>query len=103
MEGLVLDLDIEKKMKALVDAGYYSSESEVIKDAIMSLFRENTELKIGVAIELYKKGEVSLGKAAEIAGMTTIEFKEILIKRKFTREIEVRSVEEMDKKLKKYL
>ncbi|MBE9593207.1 MAG: UPF0175 family protein, partial [Proteobacteria bacterium] len=28
--------------------------------------------------ELYKKGEVSLSKAAEIVGMTTIEFKEIL-------------------------
>ena len=44
-----------------------------------------------------------MSKAAEIAGMTTIEFKEILGKRGFTREIEARSAEEMDEKLRKYL
>ena len=98
-----LSVDIEKKVKALVDAGYYLSESEVIKDAIMSLFRENVELKVAVAIELYRKGEVSLSKAAEIAGMTTIEFKEILGKRGFIREVEARPAEEMDKKLERYL
>ena len=101
MEGLTVD--IEKKVKALVDAGYYSSESEVIKETIVSLFRENMELKVTVAIELYKKGEVSLSKAAEIAGMTTIEFKEVLGKRGVIREVEARPAEEMDKKLKRYL
>jgi predicted HTH domain antitoxin len=98
-----LSVDIEKKIKALVNAGYYSNDIEVIKDAVLRLFRENAEFKISAAIELYKKGEVSLSKAAEIAGMTTIEFKEILGKRGFIREIEARSSEEMDKKLSKYL
>jgi predicted HTH domain antitoxin len=63
---------------------------DVIKDAISSLFRENAQLKVSTAIELYKKGEVSLSKAAEFAGMTTIEFKDILGKRGFIREIEAR-------------
>ena len=98
-----LSVDIERKVRALVDAGYYSSESEVIKNAVLSLFRENTELNVTVAIELYKKEDVSMSKAAEIAGMTTIEFKEILGKRGFTREIEARPAEEMDEKLRKYL
>jgi len=98
-----LSVDIERKVRALVDAGYYSNKSEVIKNAVISLFRENTELNVTVAIELYKKGEVSLSKAAEIAGMTTIEFKEILGKRGFTREIEARPAEEMDEKLRKYI
>lgn len=69
-----LSVDIERKVKALVDAGYYSNKSEVIKNAVISLFRENT-----------------------------IEFKEILGKRGFTREIEARPAEEMDEKLRKYL
>jgi len=98
-----LSVDIERKVGALLDAGYYSNKSEVIKNAVISLFRENTELNVTVAIELYKKGEVSLSKAAEIAGVTTIEFKEILGKRGFTRVIEARPAEEMDKKLRKYL
>lgn len=98
-----LSVDIARKVKALVDAGCYPSEYEVIKNAVISLFRENTELNVAVAIELYKKGEVSLSKAADIAGMTTIEFKEILGKRGFTREIEARPAEETDDKLRKYL
>ena len=47
-----LSVDIERKVKALVDAGYYSNKSEVIKNAVISLFRENTELNVTVAIEL---------------------------------------------------
>jgi predicted HTH domain antitoxin len=90
-------------VKALVNAGYYSSELDVIKDAIRSLFRENAELKVNVAIELYKEEEVSLSKAAEMAGVTTIEFKDILGKQRIMREIEARSAVEMDRKLKKYL
>lgn len=95
--------DLERKVKALVRGGYYSSEIEVMKDAVKSLFRENAELNINAAIELYRKGQVSLSKAAEIAGMTTVEFKEILGKRGIVREIEARPAAEMDKKLKKYL
>lgn len=98
-----LSADLERKVKALVSGGYYSSKLELIKEALKNLFRENVELNINAAIELYKKGEVSLSKASEIAGVTTIEFKEILAKRGIIREIEARSAAEMDKKLKKYL
>lgn len=99
----VLSVGVDRKIKALVNAGYYSSELDVIKDAIRSLFRENTELKINAAIELYKEEEISMSKAAEMAGMNTIEFKETLGKRGIIREIESRSALEMDRKLKKYL
>jgi len=98
-----LSADLERKVKALVSGGYYPSKLDVIKDAVKSLFRENVELNINAAIELYRKGEVSLSKAAEIAGVTTIEFKEILGKRGIIREIEARPTVEMDRKLKKYL
>ncbi|NQE05600.1 hypothetical protein C5S32_06985 [ANME-1 cluster archaeon GoMg1] len=33
-----LSVDIERKVRALVDAGYYSNKSEVIKNAVISLF-----------------------------------------------------------------
>lgn len=59
------------------------------------------ELKISLAIELYLKEKVSLAKAAELAGMTTIEFKEVLAGRGIIRETEGKSVKEIDKKLKK--
>ena len=86
-------------MREIVREWVNKGESEAVKN----LFRENSELNINAAIELYRKGEVSLSKAAEIAGVTTIEFKEILAKRGIIREIEARPAAEMDKKLKKYL
>lgn len=91
-----------KKVNALVTAGYYSNESEIVRDAIISLFETDRELNLKASIELYKKGEISLRKAAEIAGMTSIEFKDVLAKKGFLRTIEARSTEEMDRKLKKY-
>jgi predicted HTH domain antitoxin len=100
---VALSVGLERKVKALVDAGYYSNETEVLTAAVLSLFRENRELNVTVAIELYKTGEVSLSKAAEIAGLSTIEFKEVLGKSGFVREIEARPAEEMDKKLRKQL
>lgn len=95
--------DIERKIKALVKVEIYSSEMEVIKDAIKNLFREKSDLNVSAAIELYRDGQISLNKAAEMAGMTSIGFKELLINRGLIWEIEARPCDEMDKKLKKYM
>ena len=62
------------------------SEEELLKEAIRALFEVNPQLKIEVALELYKDGEVSLEKAAEIAGMGIIEFREFVSK-KIRREV----------------
>jgi len=58
--------------------GRGTSKSEVVKDALRLLLETRKELKTVSAVELYKSGEISLGKAAEIAGVTVIEFKEML-------------------------
>ncbi len=60
---------------------------------------EETELKISSAINLFLKGKVSLAKAAEFAGITTIEFKEVLAAKGIIRETEGISVKEIDEKL----
>lgn len=98
-----LSADIERKIKALVKVGIYSSEMEVIKDAIKNLFREKSYLNVSAAIELYREGQISMNKAAEMAGMTAIGFKDLLINRGLTWKIEARPCNEMDKKLKKYM
>jgi len=62
------------------------SEDELLKEAIRALFELNPQLKIEAALELYRDGEVSLEKAAEIAGMGVVEFREFVSK-KFRREV----------------
>ena len=78
---------ISDEITALVKAGFYSSRSDVAKDALRCLFENKPHLKLTAAVELYNSGDVSLGKAAEIAEMTTPDFKEALADRGTIRTI----------------
>jgi len=73
---------------------YYPSKSDLSRDAFRVLLNTRSELKISLAIELYLMGKVSISRAAEFAGITTIEFKEILAGRGIVRETEGKSAEE---------
>ena len=78
---------ISDEISALVKAGFYSSKSDVAKDALRCLFEHKPHLKVTAAVELYNSGEVSLGRAAEIAEMSTPDFKEALAERGVVRAI----------------
>jgi predicted HTH domain antitoxin len=86
---------LEKELRALIKSGYYGSVEDALKDAVRTLLRVNPDLRTVTAVELYKEGEISLGKAAEIAGVTTIEFKDILVDRGIRRNVGSRSAEEL--------
>src|SRR3989339_440580 len=73
-----IPLIYEEKIEGAIAAGYYSNKSEVVRDALRELFQSKSNLRIASAVELYKKERVSLGRAAELAGVTSIEFKDIL-------------------------
>jgi len=88
----------EDEIEAVVDAGYYSSKSDVIRDALRLLFESKKNLKISAAIEMYKKGKVTLSKAAEIVGIDTVSFKEILKDRGIKIEVKVDSKKKLNKR-----
>lgn len=94
-EVLALPVTIEKEIKALIKYGYYSSIDEAIKDAFRTLLNVKPDLRISAAIELYKEGEISLSKAAEMVGVSTIEFKDTLANRGIIRKVGARSKEEL--------
>ena len=89
VESFSLPELIHDEIVALVKTGYYSSKSDVAKDAFRCLLEHKPELKSSAAVELFKTGKVSLGKAAEIAGVSTPEFKQMLADRKVMRKIHV--------------
>ena len=89
----------EKEVKILLKK---YSEEELLSEAIKALFEVNPRLRLEVAKELYKEGEVSLEKAAEIAGLGVIEFREI-ISRDLGRIVESEDLKGKIKKLEKYL
>ena len=82
---------VEKEIDALIKRGYYTNRAEFVEDAIMAFFELRKEMKIAAVVELYKKGEVSISKAAELAGFNIEEMKRFLadkgveIKRGFTK------------------
>lgn len=79
---------IEKEINALIKANYYPSMSDAIKDAFRALFEAKPNLRIISAQLLYKNNEVSLSKAAEIAGVSIEDFKEMLASAGIERVIE---------------
>lgn len=87
---------ISDEISALVKAGFYSSKSDVAKDALRCLFEHKPHLKVTAAVELYNSGQASLGKAAEIAEMSTADFKDALAERGIVKAI--KSTEERVKK-----
>jgi len=87
----------------LVGIGRYPSKKELIRDALCALIRAKAELKRDLAIELYKKNEVSLSRAAEICGLNIEDFKELLKERSIKIPVPSIPVEEVDEEVERIL
>jgi len=61
----------------LVALGLYGNVQDVIDDGIRHILRSHPEYKMEVAIHKYKLEEASLGKAADIAGISLEDMKEL--------------------------
>ncbi len=92
MFGISEDL-VKKELKVSRSTGFYRDEEKFIKEAINTLLAARKDLRVSVACELYKRDEISLGKACEIASLNIEEMKEVLYKREIRRSVNVSSVE----------
>jgi len=72
-------------------------------EALRFYLNAHPSLKLDGILLLWSKERISLEKAAELAGLTVPEFKEVLAARGISRETEGKSAEEMDAKLKELL
>jgi len=61
----------------LVALGLYGKVQDVIDDGIRHIPRSHPEYKMEVAIHKYNQEEASLGKAADIAGISLEDMKEL--------------------------
>ncbi len=65
---------------ALVKRGIYSTKNELIDDALRTFFEFRKDMRVVAVVELYKTEEMSISKAAELAGISTEEIKDYLTK-----------------------
>ena len=79
---------------------YFKNKTELLEEAVKLVLRSNMAIRVELAINLYLAEKVSLAKAAEVAGVTTPEFKEILAERGYKRVVEGDTIEEIDRKIK---
>lgn len=67
--------------KELVQAGVFPDEDAATEVAFGVLWRERPDVRIGLAIHRYQIGEISLAKAASVAGLSYDQMKEVLMTR----------------------
>lgn len=62
----------------LVQEGIYQDRETLLQDAMRALLRSKPELRSQLAVALYKRRNVTLARASEIAGIDQESLKELL-------------------------
>ncbi|MEA3294345.1 MAG: UPF0175 family protein [Euryarchaeota archaeon] len=100
MSTFSLPETIENEINALVKGGYFNNKNSFIEEAIKYMLVNRGDLKTNAAVEMYRFREVSLGRAAELAGLSIFEFKEILKARRIKIVVEAPTSEDIDRQIK---
>lgn len=70
---------IQWEIDQLVKTKLFPDEQAVLRSALRALFQVQPELRRQMVIRTYTAGQISLGKAAELLGVSHEEMKEILV------------------------
>ncbi len=89
-----------KEINSIIRLKLYKDRKSLVKDAFRALLELKPSLRIEAAIDLYRKKEITLWSAAEMAGMNMEGFKDILVGRGIGIEISS-SKEESERRLKR--
>lgn len=68
----------ECEITQLVRTRLFPDEDAVLRSALCALFQAQPEVRRQMVIRAYTAGEISMGKAAEMMGLSHEEMKEIL-------------------------
>jgi predicted HTH domain antitoxin len=87
----------ELEVDALVKAGIFHSRGEAVEEALSLMFATRPHLRVEAAIQLLKDGAVTMGRAAEIAGVTRWEFEDLLANHGIELTVTCDPAEELDR------
>ncbi|MEA3255288.1 MAG: UPF0175 family protein [Candidatus Altiarchaeota archaeon] len=82
-EGVYLKIPemLKEEADLYVKSGYFENRSELIREAIREFLEKLERNKIKIAVDMYRKGRISLGRAAEISGLGYEKMKDAFIER----------------------
>ena len=70
---------IHWEISQIVKTRLFPDKQAVLRSALRALFQSRPEIRRKMVIRAYTTGEISLGKAAEIIGVSHEEMKDILL------------------------
>ncbi len=80
--------------QSLVDARLYDSEADVMRDALRYLLRARPDLRINLAVYRYATEDISLAKAAHLAGVSWHTMRDILRERGVSLRLGTETIDE---------
>ena len=83
------------EINQLVKTHLFPDEQAVLRSALRALFQMQPQLKQQMVIRTYAAGEMSLGKAAELMGVSLEEMKDILIENETEIHLGPRAIDEL--------
>jgi predicted HTH domain antitoxin len=86
----------EQQLEAVVRAGLFRDRQHAIQEAMQTLFAARPQLRTEAAIELFRSGEISMLRAAEMADLDFESFRLLLRDRGIPWEIEAGSSADLD-------
>src|SRR5207245_7453324 len=93
---------VDQQLEAVVRAGLFRDRQHAIQEAMQTLFAVRPQLRTEAAIELFRSGEVSLLRAAELAGLDFESFRLLIRDRAIPMEIEAENSAEMDRAIDQF-
>lgn len=73
-----LPTDIHQLVEGSIEAGIFENKSDAIRHALRDYFDDHEDARIAAAVQLYDAGEISLGKAARLAGVSRFDMPDLL-------------------------
>jgi Arc/MetJ-type ribon-helix-helix transcriptional regulator len=70
--------DLSNLVEGSIEAGLFSNKSDAVRAALRDYFEQHENARVAAAVHLYNTGDVSLGKAARLAGVSRYDMPDIL-------------------------
>ena len=87
------------EVQDLVRARLYENEEAVIRDALRHLLRGRPDVRVQLAVYRYQKAEISLAKAANLAGVSWAQMRDILLEQGIQPRLGPETMEEAEREV----
>jgi predicted HTH domain antitoxin len=87
---------VEQQLEAVVRAGLFRDRQHALEEALETLFAARPQVRMEASIELFRSGEISFLRAAEMAGLDFESFRLLLRDRGIPWEVEAETSARLD-------